>query len=126
MPTDAQSYFSSVSAQNTAYCTSTAVNSIGGNGHGSGLSPGAKGGVAVGSIAGAAVIVIVVITILKITIFTGVGAGAGGMAAGLLPPPRLLGVEEWLDLEERVVRSEFIFRREWGGNEKNEPSIRAQ
>jgi hypothetical protein len=77
MPSNAQSYFSSVNANNTAACTGAAP--YGSGGHTAGLSPGATVGVAIGAAAAVAALAAIAAYLLKPALFSGiVGASAAG------------------------------------------------
>jgi hypothetical protein len=87
LPSDAQSYYSSTNsvADHSAFCTSTAIINPQCNGtspHAS-LSPGAKGGIGVGVVAGVVGIVGLIICIMKVCL----GKGAPAFKPFLTGPP---------------------------------------
>jgi hypothetical protein len=99
MPSNAQSYFSSVNAENTAAC-------IAPYGGGSGLSPGAKAGIGVGVAVGLAGLGGLVYLLIKLGIIGSSSAAAGGSSAAAVsgassaappPPPTWNGITgpEW-------------------------------
>lgn len=102
MPSNAQSYFASVNAENTAACVAN-------NGGGSALSPGAKAGIGVGVAVGLAGLGGLIYLLIKLGIIGGssaaTGAAGGSSAAAAAgtssaappPPPTWNGVtgSEW-------------------------------
>lgn len=78
LPSNAKSYFATINAANTAACTSCANSTS----SGSGLSPGAKAGIGIGTVAGVAALGGLIALLLFKFGFIGGSSAAGAVAGG--------------------------------------------